>query len=500
MKSRRLSSLVLSLALTTSLTLAGCSGDPAATEAPETNDAESQNDVDLPADSAEGLTIVEFLNDAGTTFELLDETVGLDSRAAENLIAHRDGVDASPATSDDDLYDSIDEIDAIAWVGPAAVESLTTFVTEQGWVTYAGGNYEGVVFNTSQITLALDAANFATFEALDIDAKLASNAAENIVAARPILSMRKLAEIPQVGPATLERLRAFLPAWQLQGVTLETYDGVAFTHQEAAGALAAANQATKEELAASGISGAQDDLLIGKRPFASLSLVTSTAGIGPLTTIKLKTMAAGYSHVPVYLVNASDAAEFASIAEGALRDDEGFGGEMDALLADVTGAEWAEQKRLQVLDAIVSRVQAFSALEIGRDYSSRDAAFDSVYQYGRGLFFTAKTAYPEGVLEFVPPLTTAQKLTRGKEGILAYWQTEFVHTDTWIDVFNGKTWNDVKSQVGADVSNFENGGGYEVYPYPSEHHTIFVGSTYQLYTETTVDDAGKVVRVLVEID
>lgn len=338
--------------------LAGCSGEPAASDAPPvSDDAESQDDVDLPADSAEGLTIVEFLNDAGTTVELLDESVGLDSRAAENLIAHRDGADATPATGDDDLFDGIDEIDAIAWVGPAAVEALTAYVTAQGWVTYAGGSFEGVVFNTSQITLTLDAVNFASFETLDVDAKLASNAAANIVAARPIVSMRQLSEIPQVGPATLERIRAFLPAWQIQGVTLETYDGVTFTHQEAAGALAAANVATKEELAAAGIAGAQDDILFSHRPWSSLSLVTSTAGIGPLTTVRLKVLAGSYTHVPVYVVTASDAVEFAEIAEGALRDDEGFGSEMLPLLSDVTGSAWADETLMKVLDAIVARVQ-----------------------------------------------------------------------------------------------------------------------------------------------
>lgn len=487
-------------ALSVALSLAAC-GVPAsddATTTPPPEDVESEDDVELAGDTAEALTLLEFLNDTGTTFEILDEQVGLDSRAAENLIAHRDGADLLAGTGDDDYFDTMDEVDAISWVGPVAVETLTQYVTAQGWVYYSTGTFEGVVFNTSQVTLALDLVNYASFLTLDVDASLDSRAAENIIAARPIISMRQLSEIAYVGPSALERIRAHLPTWQLQGVTLESYDGVTFTHAEAAGALSAANTATQAQLLAAGITGAQDDLIFSKRPWSSLSLVTSTAGIGPLTTMRLKLLSASFP-APVYSVTSADAVEFADIAEGALRDDEGFGGEMLLLIEDVTGSTaYTDAVLAEILDAISARVHAFATTEIGRGYSSRDAAFDAVYQHGRGLFFTARTAYPEGVLSFVEAKTTAEKLARGKEGILAYWQHEFVHTPEWIDVFSGKSWNDVKSQVGADVSNFENTSAYEVYQ--QTHQTIFVGSVYGLYTETTVDDVGKVVRVYVEID
>lgn len=485
-------------ALSLALSLAACAPETHdGAETPST-DPESQDDVELAGDTPEALTILEFLNDGGTTLEMLDESVGLDARAAENLIAHRDGADATPGTSDDDLFDTVDELDAISWVGPAAIATLTEYVTLQGWMNYASGNYEGVVFNTAQTTLTLDLVNFASEETLDVDAKLDARAAENIVEARPIVSLKELAEISWVGPAALERLRAYLPTWQIQGITLETYDGVTFTHAEAANALAAANLATKDELAAAGIGGAQDDILFAKRPFGNLSLVTSTAGIGPLTTMRLKLLGASF-HGNVYVVNSSDAAWFAETVEGALRDDEGFAGEMAALLADVTGDDaYVEAVLADLLDAISARVHTFATTEVGREYSSRDAAFDSVYQYGRGLFFTARTAYPEGALELIPAKTQAEKLARGKQGILAYFENVLVPSDEWYYNLNGQTWNDVKSQVTADVAAFETTSAYEVYPEPNA--TIFVGRVYGLYTETTVDDVGKVVRVLIEID
>lgn len=501
MFSRSRSFAALSIALSLALAAAGCGApspeDEAAPVQPA-DDAESQDDVELAGDTAEALTVLEFLNDAGTTFEMLDEAAGLDSRAAENLIAHRDGQDLVAGTADDDLFESLDEVDAISFVGPVTVEKLSQYVTAQGWVYYSSGAWEGVVFNTSQVTLALDLVNYAPFETLDLDATLDSRAAENIVAARPIISMRELSEISWVGPSALDRLRGYLPTWQIQGITLEAYDGVPFTHAEAAGALAAANTATKEELAEVGIGGAQDDILFSKRPWSSLSLVTSTAGIGPLTTTRLKLLSTRFD-APLYSVTSSDAAEFAAIAEGALRDDEAFGGEMLFLLQDVTADEaWMDSVLADLLDAIAERVHVFAATEVGRGYSSRDAAFDSVYQYGRGLFATARTAYPEGALTLVEAKTTPEKLARGKDGILAYWENEFVHSETWIDVFEGRTWNDVKSQVGADVSAFESSDAYEVYT--ETHATIFVGRVYGLYTETTVDDLGKIVRVYVEID
>ena len=87
-------SLLSALALAVALT--GC-GAPASDEATST-DPEQGQDVTLPESAPEANGILELLNDAGTDLTLLDETVGLDRRAAENLIAHRDGDDTLTAT------------------------------------------------------------------------------------------------------------------------------------------------------------------------------------------------------------------------------------------------------------------------------------------------------------------------------------------------------------------------------------------------------------------
>ena len=68
-------------------------------------------------------TVVAHLNDPATTVESL-RADGLHTRAARNLLAHRDGPDGAPGTADDDLFDDILEVDAVYYVGPVALEQL----------------------------------------------------------------------------------------------------------------------------------------------------------------------------------------------------------------------------------------------------------------------------------------------------------------------------------------------------------------------------------------
>lgn len=77
--------------------------------------------------------ILALVNDPATTFELLDLDVGLDRRAAENIIAHRDGADGATGTADDRLFASVDELDMIAYVGPAALEDLAVYALANGY-------------------------------------------------------------------------------------------------------------------------------------------------------------------------------------------------------------------------------------------------------------------------------------------------------------------------------------------------------------------------------
>lgn len=75
-------------------------------------------DVESIASGSEVDAVLDLVNTA--TFEELDEAVGLDRRAAQNIVDARD----------DDRIESWDELDAIPQVGPAALEDLADYAME----------------------------------------------------------------------------------------------------------------------------------------------------------------------------------------------------------------------------------------------------------------------------------------------------------------------------------------------------------------------------------
>lgn len=153
--------------------------------------------------------LLGFLN--GASEQLLDVTVGLDSRAAKNIVAHINGADGKRGTSDDHPLDSIAELDAISYVGATALAKLTAYVTAHGLVPDLV--VEGVGLTTAQAAAMVSAANQATQQQLDVDAKLDSRAAAAIVAARPIAGIAPLAQVKYVGKAALQELLAYAPGF-----------------------------------------------------------------------------------------------------------------------------------------------------------------------------------------------------------------------------------------------------------------------------------------------
>jgi len=76
----------------------------------------------------EQITIMmTFVNDPETTIETLDDKVGLDRRAAKNVISHRNGPDGRYPSSDDDKYDNLAELDAITYIGTAALKKIRDY-------------------------------------------------------------------------------------------------------------------------------------------------------------------------------------------------------------------------------------------------------------------------------------------------------------------------------------------------------------------------------------
>jgi len=166
----------------------------------------------LTEGTPEALGVIAFLNDEATSFELLDDEVGLDRRAAQNLVAHRDGPDGVVGTADDDLFDRVAEIDAISWVGPTALRRILEHAEANGWVAEDEdylGSFDGVAFSPEEAEATLDLANRGARELLDDEVGLDRRAVEAIVEARPIETMEELAALSYVGPSALDKMKQY---------------------------------------------------------------------------------------------------------------------------------------------------------------------------------------------------------------------------------------------------------------------------------------------------
>lgn len=155
--------------------------------------------------------VVCALNRPDATYDAL-VSAAVTTRAARNLIEHRDGADHAFGTGDDNLFDSFAEVDAVSYVGSATLSRLAEFAANRGCSAASGGTWEGVSFTASEAANTLHLANSATLETLDLSVGLTNTAATRIVAARPISTMDALAAVPYVGTAALQALKAYANA------------------------------------------------------------------------------------------------------------------------------------------------------------------------------------------------------------------------------------------------------------------------------------------------
>ncbi len=115
------------LALFATATLGACSFDPSWDGVPEDTRGLADPEVD---------GLLTFLNNQhDTDFARLDNDCELRSDSARNLIEHRDGRDELPGTADDDLFDSIAEVDDVYMVGPETVAQLLECASSFGYIS-----------------------------------------------------------------------------------------------------------------------------------------------------------------------------------------------------------------------------------------------------------------------------------------------------------------------------------------------------------------------------
>ncbi len=228
--------------------LAGCA-------APTGEGAETATDTThgaLGLTEAEAAGILAVVNSPGTTVATLDAAAGLDKRAAQNIIAHRDGADGLPLTSDDDPYDGISELAAIKYVGDVALSKLSAFASAHP--APSGEIVEGVELSGWQREAVVFGVDHATESEL-LSLGLSALAAKNLMAAAPFVSVTAMGKVAYVGPAMLSKLRGHAAVWwnAMHGVGAPkgmggTYDDVSFDDATAKIALEIASLATYEQL------------------------------------------------------------------------------------------------------------------------------------------------------------------------------------------------------------------------------------------------------------
>lgn len=188
-------------------TLLSC-GSPSASEAsPSALATQAQALADgTPATTG----VLTFLNERSTTLAVLDTEVPLNVQAAQALINWRNGPDGVEFTADDRYFASIDQVDAVPFVGPAALAALEAYARGTGRVEMPlderVGTFHGLDFNLAESRRALAAANGASSATL-LGAGVSSAAVASIVAARPIVHMVELSRLASVDFAALQSLK-----------------------------------------------------------------------------------------------------------------------------------------------------------------------------------------------------------------------------------------------------------------------------------------------------
>ena len=137
-----------------------------------------------PADKArfdEGSVEAALILRAANTLShpVLDDEVGLDRRAADNIVATRAGDDGVEGTEDDTPFATLEALDAVSYVGPVALQSLYDYA-------YAlwGGTVHGYDEGSEEAVLILGVANGEAHDALEERVGLSALAACSVFGGR----------------------------------------------------------------------------------------------------------------------------------------------------------------------------------------------------------------------------------------------------------------------------------------------------------------------------
>jgi hypothetical protein len=196
--------LVISSALSSALVLCCACGTEADVDAQTF--ANSDGALDATA-------ILRFVNSAAASEEVLDVDAALDARAARSIMLHVWGDDQRFGTSDDDLCETLAELDSLSYVGDSTLRALDAYVRTLSPSTPAPAGpsvvVEGVTFTSTEAASALVHCNERSEQQLDEDVGLDARAAAAIVDGRPHASLDTIAAASYVGAGALEKIRAY---------------------------------------------------------------------------------------------------------------------------------------------------------------------------------------------------------------------------------------------------------------------------------------------------
>ncbi len=121
---------------------AGCGGE----ESDGTSSESSDQVAGLEEGSPAALAVLAMVNDRAIDSAAFGAGK-VASRAAKNILAHRDGADAAVRTADDDLFDTIAELDAVSQVGTVALRKLKAMSEARGYLEAQNAKERFVVFS-----------------------------------------------------------------------------------------------------------------------------------------------------------------------------------------------------------------------------------------------------------------------------------------------------------------------------------------------------------------
>ena len=166
----------------------------------------------LTPGTPQAVGVLNLLNDAATTLDVLDKDARLNRRAATGIIHHRNGPDGVFGTRDDEPFRSVRDIDGIRYVGPVSMARLAYWAQIHGYVPMDNdylGTWDGLDFTVHEASQVVHLANSLDARTLDNLVGLDKRAVASILDARPIESMEQLSGLYYLGRGQVLRLREY---------------------------------------------------------------------------------------------------------------------------------------------------------------------------------------------------------------------------------------------------------------------------------------------------